>query len=421
MAGNQSFYLSRALTSPVRLPNGMGRGRILEILAKDGEPPKVIACRLKIPGGIRTVAWENISLTKTGKRSSSYAFTFERLTDFDASEDGIELKHLLLDKQIMDVEGRKIVRVNDIRLAIVTEGTFVIAMDVGMAGLLRRLGVDSLVRRLIEAFGGSLSTTFIPWSRMEAFVPDQHGLKLSIDNANLLTMHPSDLADLVEDLDRRSQALIFKSMDAEHAAEVLEEMEPDAQAQVLRELPLELAADVLEQMPSDEVADILDEMSEDRAEELLEEMEKSASDEVRELMEYPDGAVGSLMSTDFLCFRADDTVDMVLAELRRQQPDAETMYSLYVVDTEERLTAIVPLPSLVISQPWQKLSEIEGSKRIHSVRDTDSIPQLVELVSKYSLLSVPVIDEDDRLVGAVVVDDVVYEMLKSPSRRWRAG
>ncbi|MEN9353037.1 MAG: hypothetical protein RL318_362, partial [Fibrobacterota bacterium] len=248
-----------------------------------------------------------------------------------------------------------------------------------------------------------------------------HGLKLSIDTANLKTLHPSDLADLIEDLDSHSQAILFQSLDAEHAAEVLEEMEPEAQAQILRDIPVELAADVLEQMPSDEVADILDEIGEDRAEELLEEMEKSASDEVRELMEYPDNVVGSLMSTEYLCFRDEDTVGRVLEDLREQKPDAEAIYSLFVVDHQDRLTAIVPLPSLVISSLDQKLSEIEGSRRLHKVLDTAPIPDLVELVSKYSLLSVPVVDADQKLIGAVVVDDVVYEMLKAPRRRWRAG
>lgn len=421
MAVNQSFYLSRALTSPVQLPDGLGRGRILELLAADGEPPRVVAARLKTPQGIRTVVWEDISLTKVGKSSTRYTFSFAKLRDQSPSEKVIALKKVLLDKQILDMDGRKVVRVNDIRLANVQSGTFVVAMDVGMAGLLRRLGIDAVVRRLVEACGGSLSTTFIPWSRMEAFVPDQHGLKLSIDTANLKTLHPSDLADLIEELDGRSQAILFESMDAEHAAEVLEEMEPEAQAQVLRELPLGLAADVLEQMPSDEVADILDEIGEDRAEELLEEMEKSASDEVRELMEYEDDEVGSLMSTDYLCFRDEDTVEKVLGELRAQKPDPEAIYSLFVIDSMERLTALVPLTSLVISAPGQKLSEIEGSRRVHSIQDTSRIGELVELVSKYSLLSVPVVDENKRLVGAVVVDDVVYEMLKAPRRRWRAG
>jgi len=421
MPVNQSFYLSRALTSPVRLPEDLGRGKILELLALDGDPPKVVAVRLKTPQGIRTVAWESVTLTKEGKQSSRYTFHFSKLSEISVPENAIALKKVLLDKQILDVDGRKVVRVNDIRLAIVQSGTFVVAMDVGMAGLLRRLGVDALVRRIVAAFGGSLSTTFIPWSRMEAFVPDQHGLKLSIDTANLKTLHPSDLADLIEELDGHSQAILFKSLDAEHAAEVLEEMEPEAQAQILRELPVELAADVLEQMPSDEVADILDEIDSDRAEELLDEMEKSASDEVRELMEYEDHEVGSLMSTDYLCFRDEDTVEQVLGELRSQKPDPEAIYSLFVVDAHERLTALVPLTSLVISDPTQKLSEIEGSRRLHSVQDTATIPELVELVSKYSLLSVPVVDDDQKLIGAVVVDDVVYEMLKAPRRRWRAG
>jgi len=228
-------------------------------------------------------------------------------------------------------------------------------------------------------------------------------------------LHPSDLPDILEDLDRDTQVALFKELDEEKAADVLEEMETEAQVNLLENLSIEKAADVLEKMPADEVADILDDLEKERAEELLEEMEETASDEVRELMEYPDNSVGSLMSTDFFNFHETMTVEQTIIELRKIKPPADTIYYLYVLDDQERLVATVSLRDLIVAEPQTTLSQIMNRKLI-KVYDDERIDSLAEIISKYNLIAIPVIDQEEKMAGMVIIDDVVFTLLKARKR-----
>jgi Mg/Co/Ni transporter MgtE len=189
-------------------------------------------------------------------------------------------------------------------------------------------------------------------------------------------------------------------------------MENEAQVSMLESLSVEKAADVLEKMPADEVADILDDLQKERADELLEEMEEEASEEVRELMEYPENTVGSLMSTDYFSFHENMTVSQTIMELRRLKPPSDTIYYLYVLDDEEKLVATVSLRDLVVAEPETTLLEIMNRKVI-KVEDYDRIDSLAEIISKYNLIAIPVVDEEDHMAGIVIIDDVVFTLMKA--------
>jgi Mg/Co/Ni transporter MgtE len=169
-------------------------------------------------------------------------------------------------------------------------------------------------------------------------------------------------------------------------------------------------------MPADEVADILDDLEKEKVEELLDEMEDTASDEVRELMEYPDNSVGSLMTTDFFSFNENMTVDDTLKELRRLKPPSDTIYYLYVLDDQEHLVATVSLRDLIVAEPSTTLSEIMNRKVI-KVNDNDRIDSLAEIISKYNLIAIPVIDQEQKMAGMVIIDDVVFTLLKTRRRK----
>ena len=241
-------------------------------------------------------------------------------------------------------------------------------------------------------------------------------VKLSKATSKLNTLHPSDLADIIEDLDKATRASVFALLDEERAADVLEELEPHAQIHIVESLPIEKVADVLEKMPADEVADLLDVIEEDRAEKLLEEMEKESSEEVRELLEYPDRVVGSIMSTEFLTFKEDMTVEQTLLEIRRQKPEPSNIYSIFIVDKNERLLSAISLMELVIADPDAPLRLIMKKKPV-SVFDHDKVDTLAELVSKYNLLAVPVINENMVMEGIVVVEDIVEDLLRKRKTR----
>jgi CBS domain-containing protein/sporulation protein YlmC with PRC-barrel domain len=417
MAGIRSFYLSRVLNSKVWMSNWTSKGKpigvLKEFVASNEERSKIVACIVKMNGNLKVLDWNQFLIEK-GKKG--YRISCDQIRETSIPEQAILLKKHILDKQIVDIDGKKVVRVNDVRLASISSGLFVVAVDVGLEGLLRRLEVAKPLKKVLQLFGKSISGKLILWSNMEAIVPPLDNLKLSISSSKLNTLHPSELADIIEELDINTRTAIFNALDHERAADVLEELETETQSSILDQLPVDKAADLLEKMPADEVADILDDLEEEKAEELLQEMEKEASEEVRELMEYPEHSVGSLMTTDFISFKETMTVAETITELRRSKPESDTIYYLYVLDKEEQLIATVSLRDLIISEPETRLEQIMKEKIIY-VYDTDHIKSLVDIISKYSLLAIPVVDQDIKMMGVVIIDDVVYELLKPKKRK----
>ena len=407
-----NFYFSRIIGRPVYYAaDNSVLGRIGDLIVDSSfSRPKVTAIRLR---GGRTLDMSFIDIVKDGQQ---YAFFCNSIVDYKAEDENLlYLKKSILDKQIVDMDGRKVVRVNDLRLAVVTDGTYLIAVDVGLEGLLRRLGVAKPLNRVVRLMGGSLPSRLILWDDVQAVEVGHSGIQLSKQSSRIATLHPSDIADIIEDLDRNTQTTVFNSLDEEKAADVLEEMEPEAQMHIIDGLSISKAADVLEKMPSDEVADILDVLEDDVAEQLLTEMDKDTSAEVRELMEYPENTAGSVMSTDFVSFNSRMTVGEVLAELRRTKPEMDAIFYSYILDDRGRLIATVSLRDLLISDPGTVIGDIMSRDFLY-VFDEDKIDSLADIVSKYNLLAVPVVDRHHIMQGIVVVSDIVYSLMRKRSR-----
>ncbi|MDP4094708.1 MAG: CBS domain-containing protein [Bacillota bacterium] len=409
----RSFYLSRILNVKVTASNGDTVGKLKDLIVTKGEHPEVVACVIGSNSGKPGIfSWKGFTITKDNNK---YKVSCQETNRFEPQEDAVFLKKHILDKQIVDIDGVKVVRVNDVRLAAVSNGVFVVAVDVGVEGLLRRLGLAKPIKRVLQLFDKSIPGRFILWDNLETLASPLENLKLSMTYSKLNTLHPSELADIIEDLDIKTRNAIFDALDYEKAADVMEELETDFQVSILNSMTLEKAADVLEKMPADEVADILDDLEEEKAEELLDEMEHEVSEEVRELMEYPEDTVGSLMSTDFISFNEEMTVNDTINELRKQKPESDTIYYLYVLDSHERLIATVSLRDLIVSEPETKLHEIMNRKILY-VYDNDDISSLMDMVTKYSLLAIPVVNEEMKMMGITIIDDLVYELLK-PKRK----
>ncbi len=410
-----TFYLSRVLGSRV-ICEGQGTiGKIRDfIVDMNSVRPKIAAAVVKSGRALKTLDFTCLNINKN---EGQYIVTCTAPVEMGELTEHMQLlAKNVLDRQLVDIDGRKVVRVNDIRLAVLSNGVYVVAVDVGLEGLLRRLGVAKPLKRLLKPFGLSIPGNLILWDEVAAVEFSHAGIKLAKEHSKLSTLHPSDLADIIEDLDRNAQVAIFSSLDEERAADVLEELETDAQISIIESISKEKAADVLELMPADEAADLLDEMQEEKAEELLMEMESVASDEIRELMEYPDNEVGSIMTTDYISFNENLTVGQTLDELRKLKPESDSIYYLYVLDDADRLIATVSLRDIVISEPSVMLKEIMNTKVIF-IYDHDKINSLAEIITKYSLLAIPVVDEHAVMLGMVIIDDVVDTLLKSRRRR----
>ena len=405
-----TFYLSRVLGKTVFSINGEPIGKLKDLLLDLSEKhPKVVAAQIRIGKQNHLIDYSGIEIFK----GDEFGVRCRDVKEFDATAvpNYLYLVETVLDKQIVDINGRKLVRVNDIRMAIVPSGTFAVAVDVGIEGLLRRIGLSRKTIKYIERFNIHIPSKFILWDDVEAIDSSKHNIKLSQPYSKLHTLHPSDLADIMEDLDKPTRTSVFAALDEEKAADVLEELEPHAQVHIIESLTTEKAADVLEKMPADEVADILDELTDEKAEELLNEMEKESSDDVRELMEYPPKTVGSIMTTDFLTFSEDLTAEETIHVLRKLKPESDEIYSLFIVNQQEELIAAVSLRDLVVSEPDKKLSEMM-TRSIITVYDDDEMDSLAEMIEKYDMLAIPVISRDQKMQGVVVIDDIVEGLLK---------
>ena len=410
-----TFYFSRIIGNKVYSQSGNQIGKLKDLVVDvNFARPKVVAAKITTAEGVLTVDFSYFKIEKPG---GQYRLQCSELKDLNL--DGKTVFYLsknILDMQIIDMDGRKLVRVNDLRLAALAKGTYLIAADVGLEGLLRRLSIAKPIKKLLKPFGITLPSHLILWDEVETVDFGRAAIKLSKDYSNLEKLHPSDLADIIEDMDRNTQLALLSSMDEEKAADVLEELEPDIQRSMVENLPLDKAADLLEKMPADEAADILDELGEAKAEELLHEMEEEASNDVRELMGYPENSAGSIMSTDYISFDENTTVDETIKELRKIRPESDTIYYLYIVNASGKLVATVSLRDVIVSEPDTKLSQIMDPDVLY-VLDEDKIQSLNDIITKYSLLAVPVVNAEKEMQGVVIINDVMHSLQRSRRKR----
>jgi len=424
MTALTTFYLSRLIGKEAFDIDGKDLGIIKDLLISavpgiqsDSSSQLVLGVKLRIGKETRFYSFNSFRVSKAREKINVTCTGLIEISDEEVNN-GLLLVENILDKQIVDLNGRKLVRVNDVRLVTVATGTFAIAVDIGIEGLLRRIGISQPIKRFLSIFNINIPGQFILWDDVQAIDFSNLNIKLSKSYAKLHLLHPSDLADILEDLGKKSSMSVFSSLDEEKAADVLEEMEMHAQIHILENLPVNKAADVLEKMPADEVADILDELEDDKAEMLLKEMDLESSQEVRELLEYDDDHVGSLMTTDYLSFSAIRTVEEVLIELRSKKPEAAELYNMFVTESNDELIGTFNLRDLVVSEPNMTVSHIMKSEPVF-LFDEQRVGAIAEIVSKYNLLAVPVVDSKHQLQGMVVIDDVVEDLISERRTRKR--
>ena len=335
---------------------------------------------------------------------------FEKIKMYSLQPDEIMVKKWLLDKQIVDIKGSKLVRVNDIQLSWVLHNEvydiMLTAVDVGPRGLFRRVGVEFLAFNAKE--------NLVKWQYLEPIERRTSNIRLASQGRKISRLHPADLADIIEDLDHRERTTLFANLDNTVAAEALAEVDLDTQVDIIEQLDVERASRILEEMPPDELADILGELPGEKSDELLKLMEPEEAEDVRELMNYPENTAGALMTTEYIAMSADITAQETLEKLRELAPLVETIYYIYVIDQENRLLGVVSLRELIIARPEIALGSIM-ERRFINVLDSDTHQEVLNAVSKYDLIAVPVTDEENHMLGIVTVDDVIDTLL--PDRK----
>lgn len=405
-------YLSEMQHRRVIEPNGNEVGTLRDLaVVPQGQFPAVQWAILATADGERVVKWSDLAQEIGHLRLRA---RLETTPQAALPADALRLAHDLLDKQIVDTHGAKVVRVNDLQLSEVEGQLRLVGADVGLRGLLRRIGAESLAERVVGAAGRKLPRGIIPWHLVEP-LEAQAGVRVTVPRTKLALLHPADIADIVEEMAADERRAVFEQLDVETAAEALSEVEPEMQASIVSDLDEERAADILEEMAPDEAADLLQDLPEERREELVDLMQKEEAADVEELLTYPEDAAGGIMTTDFVALPAELTAAQAIDRLRELQPDPELTYYLYVVDGEGRLDGVISLRDLVVAQPEKKLLEIMDP-HVLKVEATTPKEDVAALIAKYDLLALPVIDARQRLLGTVTVDDVVEIMLP---RGWK--
>ncbi|MDQ7849780.1 MAG: CBS domain-containing protein [Armatimonadota bacterium] len=328
------------------------------------------------------------------------------LTPRPLQPDEVLLREALLDKQVVDTQGVRLVKVNDLLLSRSNGDLVLSGVDVGAAGLLRRLGAEGAARWLLARLGRTLPEHALPWTVVAALGGPVTPLKLRLSRERLQAIHPADLAELLEEMNRDERVEVMHALSEEDAADVLEAAETEVQAHILRSLPAERASDILGEMEADEAADVLGELPAETASDLMARMEPQAKAEVSRLLAYPPNSAGGRMNPDCIAIPATFTAEQTIARLRELAPDAETIYYLYVVDEGGRLVGVLSLRRLLIADPQTPVSALIAPEVI-AVRAEESDQAAAALLMKYDLLAVPVVDAADRLLGIVAVDDVM--------------
>jgi len=413
-------YLTHLIGKRVLSQSGEPFGKLIEVIVTPGEPLSVVAAfQVKTGDGAMFIPAEALDLAR-GARELPLNRPVIQVQPYQIREQDFSLVRDVLDKQIVDVHDYRIVRVNDVRLEPLRDGRLaVMGVDPGAGGIIRRLGLEGTFTRLGKWLHlPPLSPHFIPWNDVESLPVHNAGepLRLRIPYEKLSKLHPADIGDILNQMDPAQRREVLETLDVETAAEALAEADEDVQVQALQHLDEERAADILEEMPADEAADVLGDMDRHHREDLLGRMEAEEREDVEDLLPYGDKTAGGLMTTEYVAIPRNYSAQRTIETLRSLEPDAETIYYLYVVDAEERLVGVISLRDLIVSPPEARVTDFMITK-VRSVALDASVEEVAHTFERYKLLALPVVDAENHFQGIITIDDTLEQLLPSDWRR----
>ena len=406
--------LTELLGATVYDPTGAA-GRVREVtLAPQEDRNRIAAFIVKTKTGNRLVPCASVSAINGGIRTNTISGEWQAA---NGTEGLFLLERDLLDQQVIDVNGRKVVRVNDVDLEFDTHGAArpilrVISVDVGARGAIRRLLRGMAPKAALHALLDRIPPRNIPWKFVDVIETDPaRRVKLKISHDGLAKLHPADIADIVEELAPDERQAVFQTLDQETAAEALEEVDPKVQKAIVESLDSERAAEIVEEMNPDAAADLLGELPEDRTEQILIQMEPEAQQDVVELLEHREETAAGRMTTDFLALPDNATVQNAIDSLREFEGGVEVVSTIYLVDSHGNLVGAVPLARIVLAPMTTPMLSLVQEPLVFATEGA-SENEVAELFDKYNLQTLPVISGQNRLAGVITSDDVI-SMLRS--------
>lgn len=411
------LFVSEILRKPVLDPKGEELGKVRDIVVVRGEAfPKVTALILEKKKSLLNLPWTGLNIFN--KRIISSNIYTESLQTYEFNEKDLLIVRDIFDKQIVDANGAKVVRVNDVKLEGYDSEALLIAVDVGMRGIMRRLGFERGGEDVMRIFKKHLSYNLISWTYIQPLEPKLTKISLTVPRQMVSELHPADIAEIISQVSHKEGASFFKGLDVETAAEALSELEPEVQAAIITGMDTDKAADIIEEMPPDEAADVLSDLPVDKAKEILESIEKEEAEDIQELLGHEEDTAGGLMTNDFITYPPEISVKDAIEKFRKDAEDVETVYYLYITDPDEKLLGVVSLRELLLAPLDAKLSDILETKLKTVTPDTDEI-EVAEIVAKYNLVAIPVVDTEGFMLGIVTVDDVIDVILPPSAKRKR--
>lgn len=345
------------------------------------------------------VSWEDVDHIN---KEIKLKVKFDDIEEYNLKKRDIKLVEEVLDKQVVDLEGKKIRRINDLQLS-TTRGYYrLIGVDISFKGVLRRLGLEKIASSLKI----NLHEDYISWMDVDVLESDISRLKLKVPEYSLKKLHPADIAEIVDQLSINDSINVLNSLDEEVAADALEEISPERQVSLFEEMETKRAADLLEEMSPDDAADLIGELSDDRAQELLELMDPEEAKDVESLLIYPEDTAGGIMTTEFAAVKEGLTARETLNALREMAKEVESIYYIYILSNSNSLVGVMSLRELLLADPEQKITE--GMHRdIISVDVMEEEHDVAKKIAKYNLLALPVVKDENKIQGVVTVDDAI--------------
>jgi magnesium transporter len=404
-----TLALSELLGATVYDSTGVARGRVREVaLAPQEDRAKIALLIVKTSSGNRLLPLSAVSAINGGVRATTASGDWVQA---DGTEGLLQLGRDLLDQQVIDVHGRKVVRVNDVDIhqdtALGRPVLKVGGVDVGARGAIRRLLKGVVPSIALRALLHRLPPREIPWDFVDLIETDPaRRVKLKISHDRLAKLHPADIADIVEDLAPDEREAVFETLDEEVAAGAMEELEPKVQKSVVESLDSDRAADIVEEMEPDAAADLLADLPEERTAEILVQMQPEERQEVADLLEFRENTAAGRMTTEYIALPLTATTDTAIEAMRKFEGRMESMSTIFLIDADGTLVGAVPLAKIALAPLGTPLAGLSQEPPISCHGDAKE-KEFAELFDKYNLLTLPVIDEKNRLMGVITPDDVI--------------
>ncbi len=406
------IYASELLGRRVAAADGRTLGRAVDLKVRLGELyPKAgtLVIRRRTERKPKALDWGHVE----GLRPKAIVLrpgAEDALAPLEVGPEEILVREDLLDKQVVDLQDARIERVNDVHLLVVKDELRLAHVDFGIRGILRRLGwlgpLDALWRWL---FGDPIAEKMAPWKYVQPLAADpKRNLKVNLSLRRIHDMHPSDIADIIEELDRANRSSVFRALDTETAAETLQEVDPKLQLSLIETATPEKASDILESMEPDEAKEFLAELPEEKKDHLIETMEKPYREQLEALLRHKEGTAGSIMTTEFLALDREQTIGEAIDAFRKAFHPLETVSYIYVTGEARRLVGVITARHLIVCGREEKLGALMND-RVMSVETSDSVDVVADLFNKYKFLAVPVVDADGRLQGIITLQDIIQE------------